>query len=219
MGLSQTGTCARAARWGTGIVLVLGSLAGCGSGDGKTSADAGGTPTAAAEPTNGPGEYRAPDDLCPKVDFGPLTAAVAPTDGPTKGQETGSDPAEGSGAACLQGFRSAGAKADGRSTVYCTAWQDVATAIGQYKYGLSSASKGAQGPVVQVPGLGGGAFRYESTEEAAVFRSDLRLVVRDSNLECDLQVQSLTPLTDQQVTAAWPAMAKTVRALLPKLRS
>ncbi|MDH6452424.1 hypothetical protein RKD27_003681 [Streptomyces sp. SAI-126] len=29
----------------------------------------------------------------------------------------------------------------------------------------------------------------------------------------------MTPLTDQQVTAAWPAMAQTVRALLPKLRS
>ncbi|MDX2544019.1 hypothetical protein ACOT81_30185 [Streptomyces sp. WI04-05B] len=201
------------------LVLGLGSLAGCGGGDGKASADDGGTPTAAAEPANGPGDYRAPDDLCPNIDFGPLTAAVAPADGPTKGQETGSEPAEGSGAACLQGFRTAGAKADGRSTVYCTAWKDVATAIGQYEHGLSSASKGAEGPVVRVPGLGGGAFRYESVEEAAVFRSDLRLVVRDSNLECDVQVQSLTVLTDQQVTAAWPAMAETVRALLPKLRS
>ena len=217
--LSHTGKGVRAARWGAGLVLVLGSLAGCDSGDGKGSADAGGTPTAAAAPTNGPGDYRPPTDLCPKVDFGPLTAAVAPTDGPPKGQRTGSDPAMGRGAACLQGFRTAGTKADGRSVVYCTAWKDVATAVKQYEYVQSAASKEAQGPVERVPGLGGGAFRYESVEEAAVFRSDLRSVVRDSNLECEVQVQSLTPLTDQQVTAAWPAMAETLRALIPKLRS
>lgn len=34
-----------------------------------------------------------------------------------------------------------------------------------------------------------------------------------------VEVQSLAPLTDQQVAAAWPAMAATVRALLPELRS
>ncbi|WP_330290129.1 hypothetical protein [Streptomyces sp. NBC_00576] len=164
MGLSQTGKGIRAARWGTGAVLVHGSPAGCSSGDGKAAADVGGTPTAAAAPTNGPGDYRPLTDLCPKVDFGPLTAAVAPTDGPPKGQQTsrGSDPAMGSGAACLQGFRTAGTKADGRSTVYCTAWRDVATAVKQYKYVLSSAPKEAGSPVVQVPGLGQGAFRYES---------------------------------------------------------
>jgi hypothetical protein len=38
-------------------------------------------------------------------------------------------------------------------------------------------------------------------------------------MECEVQVQSLGPLTDQQVTAAWPAMADTVWTLLPKLRS
>ncbi|MEU8677819.1 hypothetical protein [Streptomyces sp. NPDC048560] len=201
------------------MVLVLGSLAGCGSGDGKASDDGGGTTTAAAAPTNGPGDYRPPTDLCPKVDFGPLTAAVAPADGQPKGQRTGSDPATGSGAACLQGFRSAGTKADGRSVLYCTAWKDVATAIKHYKYALSSAPEEAGGPVVQVPGLGGGAFRYENVKEATAFASDLRLVVRDSNLECEVQVQSLTPLPEQQVTAAWPAMAETVRSLVPELRS
>ncbi|MGW4229301.1 hypothetical protein ACWEF9_08440 [Streptomyces sp. NPDC004980] len=201
------------------MVLVLGSLAGCGSGDGNASADAEGKPTAAAAPTNGPGDYRPPTDLCPEVDFGALTAAVAPADGPPKGQQTGSDPATGKGAACLQGFRAAATKADGRSVIYCTAWKDVATAIKQYEYALSSAPEEARGPVVQVPGLGGGAFRYENVKEAVAFRSDLRLVVRDSNLECEVQVQSLTLLTGQQITAAWPAMAETVRALLPKLRS
>ncbi|MFJ4617947.1 hypothetical protein [Streptomyces sp. NPDC088812] len=200
------------------MVLALGSLAGCGGGDGKASADAGGTPTAAAEPANGPGDYRPPTDLCPKLDFGPLTAAVAPADGSPKGQRTGADPAEGSGAACLQGFGTTGTGANGRSVVYCTAWKDVATAIKQYEYVLSSASKQAQDSVAQVSGLGGGAFRYESAEEAA-FPSDLRLVVRDSNLGCEVQVQSLTLLTGQQVTAAWPAMTETVRTLLPKLRS
>ncbi|KOU68938.1 hypothetical protein ADK57_15180 [Streptomyces sp. MMG1533] len=214
-----TGKGIRAARWGTGAVLVLGSLAGCGSGDGKASADAGGTPTAAAGPTNGPGDYRPPTDLCPKLDFGPLTAAVAPTAEPPKGQQTGSDPATAGGAACLQSFRTAGTKADGRSIVYCTAWKDVAVAIKQYEYRLSSAPKEAQAPVVQEPGLGRGAFRYENVKDAAPFRNDLRLFVRDSNLECEVQVQSLSVLTDQQVTAAWPAMVETVRALLPKLRS
>lgn len=217
--VSQTGKRIRAASWSAGVVLVLGALAGCGSGDGKASADAEDTPTATAVPTNGPGDYRPPTDLCPKVDFGPLTAAVAPTDGPPKGQRTGADKATGSGAACLQGFRASTTKADGRSVVYCTVWRDVALGTKQYEYLLSSASKEARGPVVQVPGLGGGAFRYESVEEAAVFRSDLRLVVRDSSLGCEVQVQSLTPLTDQQITAAWPAMAETVRALMPKLRS
>ncbi|MFI5800797.1 hypothetical protein [Streptomyces sp. NPDC051677] len=68
------------------------------------------------------------------------------------------------------------------------------------------------------PGLGRGAFRYESLKEAAPFRNDLRLLVRDSDMECEVQVQSLGPLTGQQGTAAWPAMADTVRTLLPKLR-
>lgn len=230
MGLSQgrraaqdvvrlTGRGIRSARWGMGALLVLGSLVGCGSGDGKASAHAGATPAADARPTNGPGDYRPPTDLCPKVDFGPLTAAVAPTAGPTKGERTGSDPATASGAACLQGFRTAGTKVDGRSIVYCTAWKDVAAAIKQYTYRLSSAPQEARGPVVREPGLGRGAFRYENVKEAAPFRNDLRLLVRDSNLECEVQVQSLAPLTDQQVTAAWPAMAETVRALLPELRS
>ncbi|NUR00831.1 MAG: hypothetical protein HOY79_31185 [Streptomyces sp.] len=229
MGLSQkrrtaqdvvrlTGKGIRAARWGTGALLVLGSLVGCSSGDGKASAHAGATPAADAGPTNGPGDYRPPTDLCSKVDFGPLTAAVAPTAGKPKGERIGSDPANASGAACLQGFRTAGTKVDGRSTVYCTAWKDVAAAIKQYKYRLSSAPQEARGPVAQEPGLGQGAFRYENVKEAAPFRNDLRLLVRDSNMECEVEVQSLAPLTDQQVTAAWPAMADTARTLLPKLR-
>lgn len=213
------GKCIRAAGWGSGVVLVLGSLAGCGGGDGKASVSGGGRPTAAAEVTNGPGDYRPPTDLCPDLDFGPLTAAVAPTANPPKGQQTGSDPAMDSGAACLQSFRTAGTKADGHSIVYCTAWKDVATAIKQYKYRLSSAPEEARGPAVQVPGLGRAAFRYVNVKESAPFTNDLRLVVRDSNLECEVQVQSLKPLTDQQVTAAWPAMAQTAPALLPKLRS
>lgn len=49
--------------------------------------------------------------------------------------------------------------------------------------------------MVKEPGLGAEAFRYENIKE------------------------SLGPLTDQQVTAAWPAMADAVRTLLPKLRS
>jgi len=214
-----TGKGIHAARWGAGALLVLGSLVGCSSGDAKASAHAGAASTADAGPTNGPGDYRPPTDLCPKVDFGPLTAAVAPTAGKPKGQRTGSDPATGSGAACLQAFRTAGTKADGHSAVYCTAWKNVATAIKLYKYELSLASKEARGPVVKEPGLGAGAFRYENVKEAAPFRNDLRLVVRDSNMECEVQVQSLAALTDQQITAAWPAMAGTVRTLLPKLRS
>lgn len=95
----------------------------------------------------------------------------------------------------------------------------VAAAIKQYTYRLSSAPREARGPVVREPGLGRGAFRYENVKEAAPFRNDLRLLVRDSNLECEVQVLSLAPLTDQQVTAAWPAIAETVRALLPELRS
>ncbi|WP_055523526.1 hypothetical protein [Streptomyces graminilatus] len=217
--LGLTGKGRRAAGWGTGALLVLGSLAGCGGGDGKASAHAAATSAAVAGPTNGPGDYRPPTDLCPKVDFGPLTAAVAPKAGPAKGQRTGSDPAVSSGAACLQGFRTAGPKADGRSTVYCSAWKDVATAVKVYKYRLSSAPKEARGPVVREPGLGQGAFRYENVKEAAPFVNDLRLLVRDSNLECEVQVQSLKPLTDQHVDAALPAMAETVRTLLPKLRS
>ncbi|MFI1355163.1 hypothetical protein ACH4TV_16565 [Streptomyces sp. NPDC020898] len=224
MGLSRRGTGIRTAGWGTGALLVLGSLAGCGGGDdGKAAADAGGrrqTASAApAAPTNGPGDYRPPTDLCPKVDFGPLTAAVAPTDGPPKGKQTGADPAMGSGSACLQGFRMAEKLADGRSTVYCTAWKDVATAIKLHKYALSSAPKEAGGAVVQVSGLGEAAFRYENVKETTAFLNDLRLVVRDSNLECEVQVQSLNALTGQQITEAWPAMAETVRAMLPKLRS
>jgi hypothetical protein len=209
----------RAARWGTGALLVLGALAGCSSGDGKVSAHAGATPTADAGPTSGPGDYRPPTVLCPKVEFGPLTAAVAPAAGKPKGERTGGDSVNGSGAACLQGFRTTGTKVNGRSTVYCTVWDDVATAIKEYKYRLSSAPQEAKGQVVQEPGLGQGAFRYENTKEAAPFINDLRLLVRDSNMECEVQVQSLAPLTDQHVTAAWPAMVDTVRTLLPKLRS
>lgn len=205
------------------MVLVLGSLAGCGVGDGEATADAGSrrqtAPAAPASPTNGPGDYRPPTDLCPNIDFGPLTAAVAPTAGPPKGQQTGSDPEVGSDAACLQSFRTAGKLADGRSTVYCTAWKDVATAIKLHKYALSSAPKEAGGPVVQVSGLGQGAFRYENVKETTAFLNDLRLVVRDSNLECEVQVQSLNAMTDQQLTKAWPAMEATVRAMLPKLRA
>lgn len=78
---------------------------------------------------------------------------------------------------------------------------------------------GGQRPGGAGAGSWPGAFRYENVKEAAPFRNDLRLLVRDSNLECEVQVQSLAPLTDQQVTAAWPAMAETVRALLPELRS
>ncbi|MEU1184586.1 hypothetical protein ABZ464_44655 [Streptomyces sp. NPDC005820] len=209
----------RAGTWVTGAVLVLGALAGCGGEEGKTSTDAAGTPAATAARTDGPGDYRAPTDLCPKVDFGPLTAAVAPADGSPKGQRTGSDPATGSGAACLQGFGAAGAKTEGRSVVYCTAWKNVATAIKQYKYVLSTARNEARGQVAQIADLGDGAFRYESLKEAAVFRDDLRLLVRASNMECEVQMQSLSSLTAQQVTAAWPAMEETARALLPRLRS
>lgn len=226
MGLSQgrraalsPGKGMRAVGWGAGAVLVLGALAGCGSGDGKASADAGGRPTTASEPVNGPGDYRPPTDLCPMVDFGPLTAAVAPTADPPKGQQTGADPAMAGGAACLQSFRTTGTKADGHSVVYCTAWKDVATAIKQYKYRLSSAPSEARGPVVQEPGLGQGAFRYTNIKESAPFSNDLRLVVQDSNMECEVQVQSLKPLTAHQITASWPAMTTTARALLPKLRS
>lgn len=211
----------RAASWGTGVVLVLGSLAGCGSGDEKASAEGVGksTPTATAETTKGPGDYRPPADLCSNLDFGPLADAIAPNDGPPKGKRTGADPATGSGAACLQPFGKTGSQTEGRTVVYCTAWKNVTTAIKHYEYMERSASKEAQGPVVRVPDLGDGAFRHESVEEAAVFRSDLRLVVRDSNLECEVQVQSKTPLTAQQVVAAWPSMRETVQALLPELRS
>ncbi|MEV8097994.1 hypothetical protein [Kitasatospora sp. NPDC085879] len=216
-----------AVKWGAvaaGTVLVLGSLSGCGGGGGNASADGKGArgssgSAAAAGPTDGPGDYRPPSDLCPKVDFGPLTAAVAPTADPPKGRETGSDPATGSGAACLQGFATAGTKGDGRSIVQCTAWKDVATAIKQYEFRLSSAPKEARGAVEQEPGLGRAAFRYENLKEAEPFRNDLRLLVRDGNLECEVEVQSLNALTEQQVAGAWPAMAETVRALLPKLRS
>ncbi|TCR26995.1 hypothetical protein [Streptomyces sp. BK205] len=216
MGTSGHGM--RAARWGAGTLAVLAALAGCSSGDGKPSAHAGAS-SAAAETTKGPGDYRPPTALCPKIDFGPLTAAVAPTAGEPKGQLTGSDPSTAAGAACLQAFRTTGTKADGRSTVYCTAWKDVPTAIKQYAYRLSSAPKEAQGAVVKESGLGREAFRYRNVKDAAPFADDLRLVVRDSNMECEVQVQSLKPLTDQQVKAAWPAMAVTVRTLLPKLRS
>ncbi|MFC8360926.1 hypothetical protein ACFUIY_13745 [Streptomyces griseorubiginosus] len=216
MGMSGHGM--RAARWGVGTVLALGALVGCGSGDEKPSAHAGAS-SAAAGPTKGPGDYRPPTALCPKVDFGPLTAAVAPTAGAPKGELTGSDPSTAAGAACLQAFRTTGTKADGRSTVYCTAWKDVPTAIKQYAYRLSSAPKEAQGAVVKESRLGGEAFRYRNLKDAAPFADDLRLVVRDSNMECEVQVQSLKPLTDQRVEAAWPAMAVTVRTLLPELRS
>ncbi|MCQ9180976.1 hypothetical protein KMT30_18410 [Streptomyces sp. IBSBF 2953] len=210
-----------AASWAAGTVLVLAALAGCGNSgeDGKATAGAARTPSASAEPTGGPGDYRPPTDLCPNVDFGPLTAAIAPRSGPPKGERTGSDPATSSGAACLQGFKAAGTKADGRSVVYCSAWKNVAIAIKQHSFRLSSAGREAKGPVVMEPGLGRGAFRYENVKDSAPFASDLRLMVRDSNLECEVQVQSLHPLTDQQVEAAWPAMVKTARALLPKLRT
>lgn len=214
-----TGTGIRAARWGAGTLLVLGSLVGCGGGGGKASGHAGASSAAAAEPTNGPGDYRPPAALCPKLDFGPLTAAVAPKAGAPKGEPTDSDPAAAGGAACLQPFRTAGTKANGRSIVYCTAWMNVATAIKQYEYRLSSAPREARGAVVKESGLGGEAFRYENIKDSAPFPDDLRLLVRDSNMQCEVQVQSLAPLTDQQVTAAWPAMADTVRTLLPRLRS
>ncbi|MFF4628734.1 hypothetical protein [Streptomyces griseorubiginosus] len=163
MGTSGHGM--RAARWGAGTLVVLAALAGCSSGDGKPSAHAGAS-SAAAEATKGPGDYRPPTALCPKIDFGPLTAAVAPTAGAPKGQLTGSDPSTAAGAACLQAFRTTGTKADGRSTVYCTAWKDVPTAIKQYAYRLSSAPKEAQGAVVKESGLGGEAFRYGDAVDA-----------------------------------------------------
>ena len=216
MGMSGHGM--PVARWGAGTLLVLGALAGCSGGDGKPSAHAGAT-SAAAGPTKGPGDYRPPTALCPKIDFGPLTAAVAPAAGAPKGQLTGSDPSTSAGAACLQAFRTTGTKADGRSTVYCSAWKDVPTAIKLYAYRLSSAPKEAQGAVVKESGLGEEAFRYQNVKDAAPFADDLRLVVRDSNLGCEVQVQSLKPLTGRQVKAAWPAMAVTVRTLLPELRS
>ncbi len=215
-----TGKGIRAAGRGTGTVLVLVALAGCSIGgeDGKGTAQAAGTPSASAEPTHGTGDYRPPTDLCSNVDFGPLTAAVAPRAGSPKGEKTGSDPATASGAACLQGFKTAGTKTDGRSIVYCSAWKNVAIAIKQHSYRLSSARREAKGPVVPVPGLGRAAFRYENVKDSAPFATDLRLMVRDSNLECEVQVQSLNLLTGQQIKAAWPAMAETARALLPKLR-
>lgn len=216
MGMSGHGM--RAARWGAGSLLVLGTLVGCSSGDGKASAHAGAS-SADAEPTKGPGDYRPPTALCPKVDFGPLTAAVAPKAGAPKGELTGSDPSTAAGAACLQGFRTTGTKTDGRSTVYCTAWKDIPTAKKQYAYRLSTAPQEARGAVVKESGLGVEAFRYQNLKDAAPFADDLRLVVRDSNLECEVEVQSLPPLTDHQVEAAWPAMADTARTLLPKLRS
>jgi hypothetical protein len=57
-------------------------------------------------------------------------------------------------------------KGDGRSIVYCAAWEDVATAIKLYTYRLSSAPQEARGPVVKEPGLGAGAFRYENVKES-----------------------------------------------------
>ncbi|MER6157401.1 hypothetical protein ABT147_17945 [Streptomyces sp. NPDC001868] len=204
------------------MVLALCSLAGCGNGDEKASAAGVGksTPTATAEATKGPGDYRPPTDLRSALDFGPPADAIAPNDGPPKGKRTGADPATGSGAACLQPFGKTGSTAQGRTVVYCTAWKNVTTAVKHYEYMERSVSKAAQGPVAQVPDLGDGAFRQESVEEAAVFPSDLRLVVRDSNLECEVQVQSKTLLTDQQVIAAWPSMGgEIVQALLPELRS
>ncbi|WP_405016789.1 hypothetical protein OHV05_06550 [Kitasatospora sp. NBC_00070] len=199
-----------------GVVIAAGALAGCGS-DGGSSADGAPVSAAPVEKTDGPGDYRPPDDICKNIDFSALAAAVAKSSEPPKGQETGGDPTVASGAACLQPFAKSGT-VDGRSIVQCTAWKNVATAVEMYESGFRAASGESKKGVTKESGLGKAAYRYENVKDSP-WLADLRLVVRDSNLECEVQVQSNTMLTDPEMEAAYGAMTVTAKAVLPKLRS
>ncbi|WP_405020920.1 hypothetical protein OHV05_32640 [Kitasatospora sp. NBC_00070] len=193
-----------------GVVMAVG-MVGCGGG-GSTAAP---PPVPTVERTDGPGPYQPPRGLCGQLDFTELATAVATLAGPPEGGETGANPAEASGSECKQSL--SGGDVHGRVVVQCSAWKDTATAIRMHDHSRTTAVDVAGGTLTEVPGLGSQAFRLVSSEEGP-WKSDLHLVVRDGNLDCELKTQTGKPMDALGKDLAFAAMAATVKAVLPKLR-
>ncbi|MFE6868982.1 hypothetical protein ACFVFS_20800 [Kitasatospora sp. NPDC057692] len=193
------------------LALALLGTAGCGGGSAPTAAP----PAPPPEATDGPGDYRPPRDVCGVVDFSPLTPVLGLFSSTPENTLTGADPKVSSGAQCRQYLGGTGVFA--RSVVHCSAWSDVAKAIKMHEYARETAAKDAVGGVTDVPGLGRQAFRYRAPDSIP-WRTDLRLTVRDSNLDCELKAQTDQVLTPDQTATAYQALAEIVRTAAPRLR-
>ncbi|MEV5675331.1 hypothetical protein [Streptomyces sp. NPDC052179] len=197
------------------MVLVVAALsavlAGCGGDD---SSD-GSAPSPSPERTTGPGTYAPPDRLCDLVDFSELATAVAPFASAAQGRETGGDPSVSSGSECKQSL-SNGTTVHARAVAQCSAWKDIGKAIGMHRHGKETAEV-ADSSLTDVKGLGNQAYRYVSSEDGP-WKADLRLVVRDSNLDCEFHTQSGHPMDAQDLDITFAAMEATAKNLLPKLR-
>ncbi|MFJ4910447.1 hypothetical protein ACIQCR_34045 [Streptomyces sp. NPDC093249] len=198
------------------VAAMAVALVGCG-GDGKESAKS--KPTPKAERTDGPGSYLPPNRLCDVIDFSELATAVGPVRGKAASRGTGADPAKSSGSECKQSLGN-GRDRYARAVVHCTAWARVGEAIRTHEYAKESAVTDRNGTAA-VPGVGRQAFRFVSAEKG-VWKDDLRMIVRDSNLDCEIHVQSGHPRDERTMDArdkdiAFAAMGDTLKDLLPKL--
>ncbi|MER5982261.1 hypothetical protein [Streptomyces sp. NPDC001787] len=204
----------RTLRGSAGRVLVIAALSAALAGCGGDDSSAGPAPSPSAERTTGPGTYPAPDRLCDLVDFTELAIAVAPLAGTPQTRETGGDPTVSSGSECSQSL--SGGRVHARAVVRCSAWKKIGKAVEMHRYGRGSAVI-ADSSLTDVKGLGNQAYRYVSADDGP-WEVDLRLVVRESNLDCELHTQSGHPMDEQGMDIAFAAMEDTLGNLLPKLR-
>ncbi|MFE2106385.1 hypothetical protein ACFXAF_11010 [Kitasatospora sp. NPDC059463] len=193
------------------LALALLGTAGCDGGSAPTAAP----PAPPPETTDGPGDYRPPRDVCGVVDFSPLTPVLGPLSNAPENTVTGADPKVSSGAQCRQYLGGTGVFA--RAVVHCSAWSGVAKAIEMHKYARETAAKDAVGGVTDVPDLGRQAFRYRAPDSVP-WHADLRLTVRDSNLDCELKAQTDQVLTPDQTATAYQALTEIARTAAPRLR-
>ncbi|MGW6454888.1 hypothetical protein ACWF94_03025 [Streptomyces sp. NPDC055078] len=203
--------------FGRGLLIVAAlavGLTGCGDG-GSGKPEPSGSALATVERLEGPGQYQPPDRLCEFVDFTELATAVAPLSGAPRSRETGADPAVSSGSECKQSL--SGGKVHGRAVVQCSAWKETGKAVEMHRYGRGKAEEDAGGTLAEVAGLGSEAYRLVSGEEGP-WEVDLRTVVRDGNLDCELMTQSGHPMDEQGTDIAFAAMQDVLKDLLPKLR-
>ncbi|MGY3679498.1 hypothetical protein [Streptomyces sp. TE33382] len=120
-----------------------------------------------------------------------------------------------SGSECKQSL-SNGTTVHARAVALCSAWKEIGKAIGAHRHSRETAEV-ADSSLTDVKGLGNQAYRYVSSEDGP-WKADLRLVVRESNLDCEFHTQSGHPMNEQDTDIAFAAMEATAKHLLPKLR-
>jgi hypothetical protein len=176
------------------------------------------SPTATAQPGGGSGKYQAPQEMCSKLDFAPLTAVFGPTQGnPSTSRSEYDTVTVSCGVIMRQGTKSA------ISTVSGYFDESGGSAVRDYEYQVSSAktSYAVKNGVRDIPGVGEKAFAFKwdiSSGSTATFQ----MWVVDGNMMFSAKVlgsvssgSTWTTAEEDKVIAALTALSS---AALTKLK-